>query len=116
MEEYYKYSDQLLANLFQNISKFLDCQQITSKFTTDLLSRAVFPPPEGGVPWALGFPGIALPIPGIAPSLWVPWEPWGTRPMKTGRHGHGYLLRSAAPRPMAPPAGGGIHSREARGG
>ncbi len=50
MEEYYKYSDQLTCDLFQNISKFTsDISKNTSKFTSKTNQIRL-----GGGPWGLG--------------------------------------------------------------
>ncbi len=62
----------------------------------------VFPPPEqGGCHGALGSPGIGTADSGIAPSLWVPWEPWAKVPVCSRGFGLG-----VGPRPMAPPCWG----------
>ena len=51
MEEYYKYSDQLLANLFQIIGKFTsDISKNTSTFTSETDQIRLGGPWGGGLP------------------------------------------------------------------
>ncbi len=76
MEDYYKYSDQLTCDLFQNIGKLTgNVSKNTSKFTsrTDRMR-------SGGVPWGLGR-GIHSGEARTLESL------WGAPPVPLGCHG-----------------------------